>query len=183
MTEKLYPAAFVWKEITDAQTGEVIRAMIPRPHFQKQCNHQFVLGEGYVLDIHDDISDASRGHYFASLKDAWMNLPEEIGKQYPTIEHLRKYALCHTGWANERTIVCDSEQEAKRLAITIRAFDGFAVIVRRGEVVKIWTARSQSARAMTKEDFQKSKTDVLDYVANLIEVKRSELEKQAGKSL
>jgi hypothetical protein len=180
--EKLYPAAFIWKEITDAQTGEVIHAMVPRPHFRKQCDIQFVLDEGYVLDIHDDISTASRGHYFAALKDAWMNIHENDAARFPTAEHLRKYALCHTGWADERTVVCDSEPEAKRLAITIRAFDGYAVIARKDNIVQIWTARSQSARSMTKEEFQKSKTDVLDYITDLIGVKRSELEKQAGKT-
>ena len=110
-----------------------------------------------------------------------MNL-HESDNRFPTMEHLRKAALCHTGWADERTIVGDSEPEAKRLAITIRAYERYAVIAHKGNVVQIWTARSQSPRAMSKDEFQKSKQDVLDYVSGLIHVKRSELEKQAGRT-
>jgi len=42
--------------------------------------------------------------------------------------------------------------------------DEYAVIVVRGSIVREYTAKSQSVAAMNKQEFQRSKKDVLEYV-------------------
>jgi hypothetical protein len=49
-------------------------------------------------------------------------------------------------------------------------------------VVKKFTAKSQSVKAMNKQEFQLSKVAVLDIIAELIEVTRKRLESNAGKA-
>ena len=172
MAETLRPIPFSWD-------GSVMR---PHPRFRKLCDDQFAAGETYVLAADERASTASRNHYFAALHDAWLNLPEDQAQRFPSPEFLRRWALVQAGYANERVIPCDSEADAKRMALTARALDGYCVIVRKGTVVQIWTAQSQSHKSMTKEQFQASKSAVLDIVSKMIGVTRGELQKQAGMS-
>ena len=158
--------------------------MVPLERFKSVAEKQFVLGERYEADpdIVQERSMNSHRHYFAALHDAWVNLPDEIGKLFPTSEHLRKYCLIEEGYTDERIITCATEDDAKRLAVAARALDGYCRINRNDTVVVIRTAKSQSHKAMGKEDFQKSKTAVLERVAQMIGVTRGELQKEAGRS-
>lgn len=172
MTEKIRPVPFNWN-------GE---AMIPHPRFRKLCDQQFVVGLDYVLVTDEQASTASRRHYFAALHDVWLNLPEEEAARFPNSEFLRKWCLVKAGYADERTDICDSAADARRLALTARALDGFAIISCSGNVVKIWTAKSQSPRAMDKAQFQESKQKVLDIAASMIGTTRGALQKNAGRA-
>jgi hypothetical protein len=58
--------------------------------------------------------------------------------------------------------------------------DDFAVVIVREAVVLVWTAKSQSVKAMGAKDFQQSKSDVLDFLADLIGVSSDELAKHGG---
>lgn len=151
-------------------------AMIPRERERRVCDDRFVVGAIYALAVQEDRSAASHRHYFASIREAWLNLNEADSARFPTPEHLRKYSLISTGYADERSIVCASKAEALRVASFIRPIDDFAVVVARDGVVKIFTAKSQSQRAMGKADFQASKDAVLSFVANMISVTVRELE-------
>lgn len=175
---------FIW-------TGTV---MTPHPRFKTICDRQFAIDETYTLVPNEEASTASRRHYFASLRDAWMNLPEDLSKHFPTQDHLRRWCLIKAGFCDERSIVCDTPSDARRLAIMARSLDGYAVITHHDEtisggadseparVVVIYTAKSQSASAMSKEEFQTSKTAVLDIVSEMIGVNRGTLQKEAGRS-
>ena len=143
---------------------------IPCPRFAKLCDREFVIGETYPLIVEQQRSSASHSHYFAALSEAWKNLPEAIADEYPTAEHLRKRMLIRAHYADERSIVCASAAEALRIAAFVRPFDEYAVVVVRGAVVKVFTAQSQSKKAMGGPLFQKSKTDVLDLVSGLLGV-------------
>jgi len=46
--------------------------------------------------------------------------------------------------------------------------DEFSIVISKDNTVTIYTAKSQSRRAMNRADFAKSKQDVLDFVSNLI---------------
>lgn len=152
------PVAFEWN-------GE---AMVPTPRFAKLCDTQFVVGENYVLVPHEGRSAASHGHYFAALTEAWRNLPEAEGSRFPSVEHLRKWALIKAGFADERSIVCSSKAEARRLAAFVQPLDGYAVVLASEAVVKVYTAQSQSHRAMGAKAFQESKEKVLEILAGLL---------------
>ena len=155
-------------------------ALIPkRP---RQADAEFTIGEEYMMERIEPRSAASHNHYFACVTEAWRNLPEDQADRYPSSEHLRKAALITTGYRDERTIVAASKAEALRLAAFIRPMDEFAIVVVRDAVVVVYTAKSQSLRAMGKKAFGESKQAVLEYLATLIEVAPETLEREAGRA-
>lgn len=156
--------------------------MVPMGRFRKQCNEQFVVGEEYPMTILEARSRNTHNHFFASVHEVWKNLPEDIATDFPSPEHLRKWALCKTGWSIMKNFVCETPDHAKQLALFARSIDEYAVIEVRGNIVRIHEAKSQSAAAMGKEEFQKSKSDVLDKIAELIDVKPAQLRKEAERS-
>jgi hypothetical protein len=144
-------------------------AFVPAaPRWAKQCDRQFVIGEEYMLIEEPAHSDNSRRHYFAALREAWLNLPESVADQYATVEILRKKALIRCGYADEQQFVCTSKVEAARLQAFMLPIDQYAIVAAKECVVTRYTAKSQSKRAMGNKDFQASKDAVLDYVASLI---------------
>jgi len=155
---------------------------VPLARFRKQCDADFVIGERYRLTTIEPRSAASHNHYFACVTEAWRNLPESQADRYPSAEHLRKASLIATGYRDERTIVAASKAEALRLAAFIRPMDEFAIVVVRDAVVVVYTAKSQSMRAMGKKAFGESKQAVLEYLATLIEVAPETLEREAGQA-
>lgn len=159
------PALFQWD-------GEVMKPVRPT---QRLCDVQFTVGEVYSLQPIERRSAASHKHFFAAIHEAWLNLPEHLAERFETDEHLRKYALVKSGFADQQQIVCSSNAEALRLAAFIRPIDTYAVVSVEGRVVTRFTAKSQSMAAMGKEVFQRSKDAVLDYIAGLIEVQPREL--------
>jgi len=137
-----------------------------------RADEDFVVGEVYVMVEHRDRSTSSHNHFFACVGDAWKTLPDELLESYPTAEHLRKKALIWKGWRDERTIACSSKAEAERIAAFVKPMDDFAVVTVRDAVVRVWTAKSQSMKAMGAKDFQASKQDVLDFIDDLLGVER-----------
>ena len=172
MTYALTPILCQW-------TGETFT---PQKRFARVCDRAFVIGEEYPLIVHENVSAASRGHFFACLTEAWRNLPEDRAEEFSTVEMLRKKALIRCGFADERSIVCASKAEAQRVGAFIRPMDEYAIVIVSECVVKVFTAKSQSLRAMGKQPFQASKTAVLDYVAGLCGVTTDDLKRNAGQS-
>jgi hypothetical protein len=154
-------------------------AFVPLARFAKTADEHFVIGEIYHLEEHKERSPASHRHYFAMIKEAWENLPQtEV--RWPTPEHLRKWALIKAGYYDEKQVVCATKAEALRWTPVLIAASGeYAVVVPRGPVVTIYTAKSQSMKAMGREAFQASKDAVLAIVADLISVEVSKLDERA----
>lgn len=132
-------------------------------------------GRIYRLVEQAQRSGRSHRHYFSCVHQAWSNLPEPLAPRFPTSEHLRKYALISTGHCRQRVIVCQSSEDAALLVGMVEAFDEYSVCSVQGAVVTVFTAASQSLKAMGKATFQKSKTDVIDYLAAYIGVTSEEL--------
>lgn len=145
-------------------------AFVPHRRFQRACDADYVIGQPYQMVVQEERSARSHRHFFASINEAWMNLDDDLAERFPTSESLRKFALIKTGFANSRQIVASSKAEAQRLAAFIRPCDEYALVVVKDAVVTIYTAQSQSLRAMGKDEFKRSKDCVLDYVSNLIGV-------------
>lgn len=155
-------------------------AMIPFTRsFAKRADEQFIVGERYMLSVVEERSAAAHKAYFAALKDAWLNLPEPYPEQFPTAEHLRKFALIKCGYCETRQIVSRSAAEAVRLAAFIRPIDEYVLVLTRGPVVTVYTAQSQKYNAMDRQTFRESANAVLDYVAELIGTNREDLEANA----
>lgn len=149
-------------------------------YWADRADKEFVVGEVYQMVEQSEHSDASRGHYFASLKSAFDSLPDEMHDEYPTVEHLRKKALIRKGYRDERSIVCASKAEAQRMAAFMKPLDEYAIIVPSEAVVRVWTAKSQKKRAMDRKEFQESKSAVLDFVDDLLGVGRGETARAAA---
>lgn len=154
-------------------------AFVPEGRTAMFCDQEFGEGEVVTFERHEERSVNSHNHYFACINEAWNNLPE-ADERFPNPEALRKWALIRSGYCTEASVVCDSPEQAH----TVAAFMGYSegvIIVVRDNIVKRYVAKSQSLKAMNKEEFQRSKSDVLDTIAELIAVKRKRLEETANR--
>lgn len=157
-------------------------SFIPLQRFARQCDREFVIGQQYRLVENEERSRASHNQYFASIHEAWLNLPEEIAHRFPSPDHLRRWALIQAGYRNERTIVAGSPDAANEIAAFIEDIDDYAVVVVHGNLVSHCTAKSQSTKAMGKTVFQDSKRKVLDVISNLIGVSAGDLHSNADQA-
>lgn len=148
--------------------GEVFKPLHPR-----RADKYLVVGERYSLVQYEDRSAATHNHQFAWLHDAWLNLPENIADQYPTPEHLRKRALIDAGYYDETIIDAGSNAAAIRVAAAVQAIDTFALVFVRKCFVIRRTAKSQSRRAMKKDEFQASKTAIMEVIDALVSRKEA----------
>ena len=104
-----------------------------------------------------------------------MNLPEGYAERFATEEHLRKWALIHTGFCHARSIVCRTRAEARAVAAIIRSNDAYALVSIEGRTIWHLTAMSQSIEAMDHATFQASKRAVLELLADILAVDLAEL--------
>lgn len=146
--------------------------------FVPMCDKAFVVHERYRMAVQEERSAISHRHFFAVIREAWLNLPDDLALEYTSEDRLRKRALIATGYFTERRIVLSSAADARKMAAFLmqRADDGTVFAVA-GNVVIERTARSQSTgpNGMRKAEFQKSKTDVLEWIAALINVELATL--------
>lgn len=179
------PIVMNWREVDVIDADGVAtrtKAMVPNVRYAKVAAKQFADGEEYPLVVLEARSRASHNQFFAALQDGFDNLPESIAARWPTVEHFRKWALIECGWFDEKEIDFGSALYAKRAAILLHdEFDEYARIFQPNDGPKLIVrrAKSQSASAMSKEPFEKSKRDVLDLVESMIGVERGDLKKQA----
>lgn len=153
---------------------------IPADRQKAYCDDIFGEGEVVTFERHEERSEASHGHYFASLKTAWENLPENENR-FPTPEALRTWALIKSGYCTEQSVVCGTAEQATTIASFMAGIPGTIIVVK-GNIIKKYSAKSQSVKAMNKQEFQASKTAVLDTVAELLAITRQRLEKNAGRA-
>lgn len=147
------------------------------PLNRRAAERQYEIGEQYTLDVREDRSAAAHNHEFAWLHEAWLNLPESLADTYASPEHLRKRALIAAGYYDEEIVDVGSKAGALRVAASFRRVDDFAAVVTRGTVVVIRRAKSQSRRAMDRKTFNVSKAAIMDVIAGMLGVERSEMNK------
>jgi hypothetical protein len=164
------PMAYNWD-------GESLIPRVPR-----LADRHLVVGETYMMVPHEDRSDVTHKHEFAWLRDAWMNLPEDIAVNYPTTEHLRKRALIEAGYYDETIVDAGTKAAALRVASWAKAQDDFALVFVRDQFVIKRTAKSQSRRAMKKAEFQDSKQKIMEIISAMIGVDPKDLAANVGKA-
>lgn len=141
----------------------------------RKAAERFAEGEVVTVVTQEDRSAKSHRHYFAAIKQAWENLPPLMAERFRNPEMLRAYALIKAGYCDSTSTVCASPRDAQRMADFIRPIDAFRLVEREGRVVTVYTAKSQSYRAMAKKDFQEVKDKVLGIISQMIGVKANEL--------
>lgn len=137
----------------------------PLPKFASLAVDSYGAGEIVSLAPVDKRSGKSHDHFFAAMQEMWATLPESTGDRYPTVEAFRKSALIATGHCDTDTTVCSSNAEALRLRAVVQHVAPESLAVMRNNVVTIYTAHSQSMKAMGAKVFQKSKDDCLNWAA------------------
>lgn len=143
-------------------------AMHPAAHgWAKQADMHYTVGETYTLGEVEDRSQSSHNHFFASLNEAYDNLPES-GEQFKNAEAFRKRGLIETGFCTSIDRVFTSEADAKAAAALVKSDDEYAVIEQSGCVVRVHRAESQSRKAMGNARFKASKQAVLDWAWALV---------------
>jgi len=141
---------------------------VMRPINARIAGRIYVVGERYRLAPWEERSAATHSHEFAWLAEAWRNLPERFADLYPSPEHLRKRALIEGGWYDEEIIDVGSQAGALRVAASLRKIDDFALVIVRGVYVIRRTAKSQSRRSMNRQEFQASKTAIMEVISEMI---------------
>lgn len=158
------PLTFNWD-------GECLKPCHPRV-----ADKHLVVGERYTLIGYEERSTVSHRHEFAWLHNAWHTLPEALADLYPTPEHLRKRALIEAGFYTEQAVDAGSHAAALRVAAAFRSREEFSLVIVRGPIVIIRTAKSQSRRSMDKDEFQRSKQAIIDVITDMVGVSQDELE-------
>jgi hypothetical protein len=155
-------------------------AFEPLPGFRKRADAAFVVGQVYHMEPIEERTARTHKHYFACVNEAWQSMPDDFAERFPTPEALRKFALIKAGFADSRQLVAASRAEALRLAAFVRPMDEYALVKMATDapVVTVWTAQSQSMRAMGKERFKASKDAVLAAIEDLLDLQPGTLGKQ-----
>lgn len=166
------PMEFMW----DAGA----EVMVPRR--KAMASRVYVDQEWYRLAPHEERSTNSHNFFFAALHEAYQNLPEAVSDRFVNSDHFRKDCLIEAGFYDERSFVCTSKAEAARLAAFLKPINEYARIVVHGVVVIERTAKSQSYKAMGREEFGRSKTAVLEIAAALIGATVETLKQNVGKA-
>jgi len=123
-------------------------------------------------------SQQAHRHQFAAINDCFENLPARLANApYATsADAFRKHGLIVTGHCDVDTVAFDTPEQARAAAPFIanlaRKAHGYALTVARGALVVCSTPHSQSYKAMGKDTFQRSKTDVLEWCETVLGVVR-----------
>lgn len=157
-------------------------AFEPLQRHGNYCAAHFVIGEKYFIEPEAPRNMAAHRAYFAQIANDWRNLPESVAADFPTPEHLRKHALIKCGYADEKVVVCRTNQDAHAVAGIIAALEGYCIVEIVFNVARAWMPRSQSVKAMGAVEFKASKDKVLDYLATMLQVSRDEAERAAANS-
>ena len=144
-------------------------------------------GETVVLEVHRPRSMKSHRHQFAEVRAAWASLPEQFHDQpwAKDFNTLRKRALCATGWCDMQEWDLGSADAAMMFALMAKS-EGYAthgycevgIDAAKGKVRRT-TPKSQKRALMGAKNFQRSKSDVLDWCAALVGSTREALAEAA----
>lgn len=151
------------------------------PQVARIADERYVIGEVYRLAEMRERTEKSHRHFFATIHEGWLQLPERITR-FPTSEHLRHYALIKAGFCHSQSIVCLSPAEAVKIASFMRPNDPFAVIEVDGRTITRFTARSQSYDEMDAATFQQAKEKVLEIIASMIGITVQQLARNAARA-
>lgn len=143
----------------------------------KRMREHFEVGRIYKITEEKERWPDTHRHFFATVRDAWLTLPEDVMARYPSPEALRKKMLIQCGYCDERAVVCGSPEDAKRVAAFIAPMDDFAVVLATANVVQVFTAKSQALKAMDNRQWLDSKNAVLESIDDLLGLERGTIAK------
>lgn len=130
--------------------------MASHPHHCPECG----------CELSSDIfsADEMRKRFFATIREVHLNLPDELRQRWPSSETLRKEALIAAGWCDTMQVVAGSKSAAPGIAAAFKSKDQYCVVVVRGDVLTVYTARSMSRRALPRPQFKDVAQKAYDWI-------------------
>lgn len=152
------------------------------PFWVRRADKYYVIGQKYRLIEVQERNMGKHAAYFATVNEAWANLPDNLAEQYPSADALRYRALISTGYCTQQTVTVASASEARRVAIFFKPDDPYSIVVAKGNTVIRYRAMSQSIKAMGGKVFSESADAVLAWICQLLGVTLAQLKEHSGKS-
>ena len=137
--------------------------------------------QAYVRADIADRSTQTHNHEFAEIKNLWDTLPERFtGEAWATSpDTMRKHALIMTGWCDVLQFYYPTEQNAKEMhpaqSKILKKHHGYGLVTGTpvgggGWLMVAKVPHSQSKASMGAKAFQQSKSDVLDWCKDLLQI-------------
>lgn len=157
------------------------------PVMVARCEAAYERGQMYRNEFREDRSGPSHRQYFAMINEFYNQLPEDIASNFQGPDELRAFALIKKGFADHVDVTLGDESLAQRIARLLirlrkRYFKHYAVIIPKGTVVRIYTAQSQSYKAMDRKRFQASKEATLGFLSDLTGIDHKTLGARAAEA-
>lgn len=165
--------------------------MIPAAKDLVAYHKSFEAGRHYRLEEAKERSRESHNDYFQMVFHAWGNLPESERDLFATDDHWRQFCLIKAGFRNEIVQTYDSRNDAIQasagVALLARRFGQFIITTITGNMLTIYTARTQKMKktsddGMDKADFEASKQAVLEICCARLHCTEDELRQNARKA-
>jgi hypothetical protein len=154
--------------------------MIPaNRYWAGRAAKQFVAGQRYYMAEDLEASSKSKRFFFAAIRQLWQNLPDDLHREYPTVEHLRKKLMLRLGFFKQRSFPCASRQEALQLRTWLREKDEYAILIVDGAVLIETTA--ESITAMTKARFKEMSDAMIGWLCDRTGIPVESLKREAQK--
>lgn len=155
---------------------------LPSPFWVRRADKYYVIGQRYRMTEVQERNMGKHAAYFATVAEAWANLPDELAAQYPSPDSLRYRALISTGYCTQQTVTVSSKAEARRIAMFFQPDDKYSIVVAKGSTVIKYKAMSQRVRAMGAKTFSESADAVLAWICQLLGVTLEQLKAHSGNS-
>jgi hypothetical protein len=175
MTSRAPQIVFEWN-------GEVMR---PLAFHRDLCARTFEPGKRYKLIEFSERSRETHDHLFTTIRGYWRNWPEKYPRELPSEDTLRKHALIQTGHYIQSLMAHDSIDSATAyIRDFIRYIDyceGSIVSTESGTATVMRIAKTLKKSVMGAAEFQKAKTDILDFCQSVTGIAPEQMEREAKK--
>ena len=146
--------------------GEVLR---PLRRHARACDDTLTVGEVYRIEVVDEAQSARDRQFHAALREAWLNLPEAIAEEFPSVESFRHYLLVKCGYCTTVRLPFASERAARE-SLPLLQTEGAILHVERAVVTVIRPMSQKLRGGMPKEQRLQSYRDVADMAAGMVGV-------------
>jgi len=140
-------------------------AFHPKPEQAHRAGQIFREGQDYFLTVSVAHRAKARNMYHARIRELWHSLSEDDEKKFPSPSALRQFALISTGWWTLEEVRMPSPEAAERFAAYVQGLGQLKATEIDGNMVRVFTARSQSGPGMPDDDdWKRSIDDVIAFL-------------------